>query len=206
VPDRGQARVLGLDPRQDRAELHERLGVQLQQGALPPQPKVGEAVELYASFYERPVDAAVLLQRLRLDAMRGSYWRALSGGQEQRLSIVLALIGQPEAAVLDELTTGLDPEPRREMWGLIEGVRDSGVTIVLVTHFMEEAERLCDRVALIDQGRVVALGEPSHLAEQAATATRVRLRAPGQWMLQRGGRRRTSSSSSPSASISASTP
>ena len=131
---------------------------------------------------------------------------ALSGGQEQRLSIVLALIGQPGAAVLDELTTGLDPEPRRETRGLIESVRDSGVTIVLVTHFMEEAGRLCDRVALIDQGRVVALGEPSHLAEQAATATRVRLRAPGQWMLQRGGRRRTSSSSSPSASISASTP
>jgi ABC-2 type transport system ATP-binding protein len=138
--------------------------------------------------------------------MRGSYWRALSGGQEQRLSIVLALIGQPEAAVLDELTTGLDPEPRRETRGLIESARDSGATIVLVTHFIEEAERLCDRVALIDQGRVVALGEPSHLAEQAATATRVRLRAPGQWMLQRGGRRRTSSSSSPSASISASTP
>jgi len=90
---------------------------------------------------------------------------ALSGGQEQRLSIVLALIGQPGAAVLDELTTGLDPEPRRETWGLIESVRDSGVTIVLVTYFMEEAERLCDRVALIDQGKVVALGEPSHLAE-----------------------------------------
>ena len=131
---------------------------------------------------------------------------ALSGGQEQRLSIVLALIGQPGAAVLDELTTGLDPEPRRETRGLIESVRDSGVTIVLVTHFMEEAERLCDRVASIDQGRVVALGEPSHLAEQAATATRVRLRAPGPWMGQRGGRRRTSSSSSPNASISASTP
>ena len=95
VPDRGQVRVLGLDPRQDRAELHERLGVQLQQGALPPQLKVGEAVELYASFYERPADAAVLLQRLRLDATRGSYWRALSCGQEQRLSIVLALIASP---------------------------------------------------------------------------------------------------------------
>jgi hypothetical protein len=101
---------------------------------------------------------------------------------------------------------GLDPEPRPETRGLIESVRDSGVTIVLVTHFMEEAERLCDRVALIDRGRVVALGEPAHLAGQAATATRVRLRAPGQWLLQRGGRRRTSSSSSPSASISASTP
>ena len=202
----GQARVPGLDPRQDREELHERVGVQLQQGALPPKLKVGEAVERYASFCERPADAAVLLQRLRSGAMRGSHWRALPGGQEQRLSIVLALIGQPGAAVLDELTAGPHPGPRRETWGLIDGVRDSGVTIVLVTHFTEEAERLCDTVALIGQGRVVALGEPSHLAEQAATATRVRLRGPGQWMLQRGGRRRTSSSSSPSASISASTP
>jgi ABC-2 type transport system ATP-binding protein len=180
--------------------------VQLQQGALPPKLKVGEAVERYASFCERPADAAVLLQRLRSDAMRGSYWRALLGGQEQRLSIVLALIGQPGAAVLDELTTGLDPDRRGATWGLIESVRDSGVTIVLVTHFMEAAGRLCDRVALTGQGRVVALGEPSHLAGQAATGTRVRLRAPGQTMLQRGGRRRTSSSSSPSASISASTP
>jgi ABC-type multidrug transport system ATPase subunit len=138
--------------------------VQLQQGALPPKLKVGEAVELHASsFYERPVDA-VLLQRLRSGAMRGSHWRTLPGGQEQRLSIVPALIGQPEAAVLDELTTGPDPEPRRETWGLIDSVRDSGVTIVLVTRFMAEAGRLGDTVALIGQGRVVALGEPSYLA------------------------------------------
>lgn len=119
-PDGGQAWVLGLDPRQDREELHERLGVQLQQGARPPALKAGEAVGLYASFYQQPADAAVLWQGLGLDAMRGSYWRAQSGGREQRLSIVLALIGQPEAPVLDELTTGLDPGPRRETWDLIE--------------------------------------------------------------------------------------
>jgi ABC-2 type transport system ATP-binding protein len=180
VPDAGEVRVLGLEPREDREELHQRLGVQLQQGALPPKLRVGEAVQLYASFYDRPADAAGLLERLGLEAKRGSYWRALSGGQKQRLSIALALIGQPEVAVLDELTTGLDPEARRETWDLIEGVRDSGVTIVLVTHLMDEAERLCDRVALIDQGKLIALGKPTQLAAQAATAKRVRLRAPGQ--------------------------
>jgi len=180
IPDAGEVRVLGLEPRQDREQLHERLGVQLQQSALPPKLRVGEAVQLYASFYDRPADAAKLLERLGLEAKRGSYWRALSGGQKQRLSIALALIGQPEVAVLDELTTGLDPEARRETWDLIAGVRDSGVTIVLVTHFMDEAERLCDRVALIDQGKLIAIGKPAELAGQAATARRVRLRAPGQ--------------------------
>jgi ABC-2 type transport system ATP-binding protein len=157
--------------------LHERVGVQLQQSALPPKIRVGEAVELYASFYRRPGDADHLLGALGLDTKRRSYFRDLSGGQKQRLSIVLALIGQPEIAVLDELTTGLDPEARRETWGLIETVRDSGVTVVLVTHLMEEAERLCDRVALIDHGKVIALGPPTHLGEQAATSKPARLRA-----------------------------
>ncbi len=180
IPDGGKIRVLGREPRQDREELHERLGVQLQQSALPAKLRVGEAVQLYSSFYERPADTARLLERLGLASKRGSYWRALSGGQKQRLSIALALIGQPEIAVLDELTTGLDPEARRETWDLIAGVRNSGVTIVLVTHFMDEAERLCDRVALIDQGKLIALGKPAQLAERAATAKRVRLRAPGQ--------------------------
>ena len=177
VPDRGRFHVLGLDPLADRRELHERVGVQLQESALPPKIRVGEAVELYASFYRQPADLGHLLGVLGLDAKRGSYFRDLSGGQKQRLSIVLALIGQPEIAILDELTTGLDPEARRETWGLIEGIRDSGVTIVLVTHFMEEAERLCDRVALIDRGKVIALGPPAHLGELAATSKRIRLRA-----------------------------
>jgi len=180
VPDGGCLDVLGLDPREDGRELHERVGVQLQESALPPKIRVAEAVELYASFYRRPADGDHLLDVLGLDEKRGSYYRDLSGGQQQRLSIVLALIGQPEIAILDELTTGLDPQARRETWELIEDVRDSGVTIVLVTHFMEEAERLCNRVALIDHGKVIAVGPPANLGEQASTSKRVRLRASDQ--------------------------
>jgi ABC-2 type transport system ATP-binding protein len=179
TPDRGSIRVLGLDPRRDARELHERVGVQLQHAALPDRIRVAEAVELYASFYRDPADGSELLSVLGLDQSRNHYFGKLSGGQRQRLSIVLALIGRPEIAVLDELTTGLDPEARRDTWKLIEGVRDRGVTIVLVTHLMEEAERLCDRVALIDRGRVIALGSPDALGEQAATSQRVRLTAPG---------------------------
>jgi ABC-2 type transport system ATP-binding protein len=179
TPDRGSMSVLGLDPRHDGRELHERVGVQLQHSALPDRMRVGEAVDLYASFYRKPADGNELLATLGLEDAREHYFGKLSGGQRQRLSIVLALIGQPEIAVLDELTTGLDPEARRDTWRLIEGVRDRGVTIVLVTHLMEEAERLCDRVALIDHGRVIALDRPAGLSEQAATSKRIRLRAPG---------------------------
>jgi ABC-2 type transport system ATP-binding protein len=179
TPDRGTIRVLGLDPRRDRRELHERVGVQLQHSALPERIRVREAVELYASFYREPADGRELLATLGLQDAREHYYGKLSGGQKQRLSIVLALIGRPEIAVLDELTTGLDPEARRDTWKLIEGVRDRGVTIVLVTHLMEEAERLCDRVALIDHGRVIALDRPTGLGEQAATSKRIHLRAPG---------------------------
>lgn len=177
-PDSGTISVLGLDPRSDRRELRERVGVQLQQSALPERLRVGEAVELYASFYRRPVDGRELLSTLGLATKRDEYFKDLSGGQKQRLSVVLALIGGPEIAVLDELTSGLDPEARRETWGLIEQIRDRGVTILLVTHFMEEAERLCNRVALIDRGRVIALDRPSALGQTAATAQRVRLHAP----------------------------
>ncbi len=178
-PDRGSISVLGLDPRRHGRELHERVGVQLQHSALPDRIRVGEAVELYASFYRAPADGRELLSALGLDQARGHYFGKLSGGQKQRLSIVLALIGQPEIAVLDELTTGLDPEARRDTWKLIEGIRDRGVTIVLVTHLMEEAERLCDRVALIDHGRVIALDRPAGLSAVASTSQRIRLRSPG---------------------------
>jgi ABC-2 type transport system ATP-binding protein len=172
--DRGEISVLGLDPRRDRDELHERVGVQLQDSAVPELMRVGEAVELYASFYREPADGHELIATLGLANVRNTYFKHLSGGQKQRLSVVLALIGQPEIAVLDELTTGLDPEARRDTWRLIEGIRARGVTIVLVTHFMEEAERLCDRVALIDHGRVVALDRPAALAIAATTSKRVR--------------------------------
>jgi ABC-2 type transport system ATP-binding protein len=178
-PDRGEISVLGLDPRRDRRELHERVGVQLQDSALPDRIRVAEAVELYASFYRQPADGRELLATLGLERARDHYFAKLSGGQKQRLSIVLALIGQPEIAVLDELTTGLDPEARRETWALIEGVRDRGVTIVLVTHYMEEAERLCNRVALIDRGNLIALDHPAALGSRAQTSQRVRLTAPG---------------------------
>jgi ABC-2 type transport system ATP-binding protein len=177
-PDQGTISVLGLDPQHDRRELHERVGVQLQQSALQDKIRVAEAVELYASFYERPADGRELLATLGLERSRDHYFAKLSGGQKQRLSIVLALIGQPEIAVLDELTTGLDPEARRETWSLIEGVRGRGVTIVLVSHYMEEAERLCDRVAVIDRGRVIAIDHPSDLGVTARTGKRIRLTAP----------------------------
>ncbi len=173
-PDAGTIRLLGLDPHADPHQVHEIVGVQLQSGALPAKLRVGEILEEYRSFYRDPADVAELLDVLGLAAKRGDYYRSLSGGQRQRLSIALALIGRPRIAVLDEMTTGLDPQARRDTWELIEQIRDRGVTIVLVTHFMEEAERLCDRVALIDHGRVVALDTPARLAAQARGGRTVR--------------------------------
>jgi ABC-2 type transport system ATP-binding protein len=163
-PDGGRVTVLGLDPWRDAAELHERVGAQLQEAALPDKLRVGEAADLYASFYPSPRDPGELLEALGLADRRATPYRKLSGGQKQRLSIALALIGDPEIAVLDELTTGLDPYARRGVWGLVTDLRDRGVSVVLVTHAMDEAERLCDRVAVLDAGRVVALGTPAALA------------------------------------------
>jgi len=174
TPGAGTVRLLGLDPRADRDKVRQIVGVQLQAGALPAKLRVGEILEEYRSFYPDPADVGELLEVLGLAAKRGDYYRSLSGGQRQRLSVALALIGRPQIAVLDEMTTGLDPRARRDTWELIEGVRDRGVTIVLVTHFMEEAERLCDRVALIDSGRVVALGTPAGLAARARGGKSVR--------------------------------
>jgi ABC-2 type transport system ATP-binding protein len=176
MPDRGRIRVLGLDPRTDAAELHQQLGVQLQESELPERIEVGEALELYSSFYRTPADWVELMRTLGLDSKRHTQYRKLSGGQKQRLSVALALVGRPRIAVLDELTTGLDPQARREVWALIEGIRGRGVTIVLVTHLMEEAERLCDRVAVLDLGRVVAIDSPSALAAGAGVEQRIRFR------------------------------
>ena len=159
-PDRGSVRVLGVDPRRDRDQIRQQIGVQLQESQLPDKLTVSEALDLYASFYRTPADVLPLLERLGLAEKRNTRYKKLSGGQKQRLSIALALVGRPRIVVLDELTTGLDPAARRNTWALIQDMRDQGVTILLVTHFMEEAERLCDRVALIDAGRVVALGSP----------------------------------------------
>ncbi|MEV4810678.1 ABC transporter ATP-binding protein [Micromonospora avicenniae] len=176
VPDGGGVSVLGLDPRRDGATLRQRVGVQLQESQLPDRLRVAEALELYASFYRNPADPARLIDDLGLGDKRDTPYKKLSGGQKQRLSVALALIGNPEIAILDELTTGLDPQARRDAWGLVERVRDRGVTIVLVTHFMEEAERLCDRVAVIDGGRVVALDSPGGLVSRVAPQQRIRFR------------------------------
>jgi ABC-2 type transport system ATP-binding protein len=175
-PDGGEVSVLGLDPQHQRAELTHVLGVQLQDSNVPDQLKVWEALRLYSAFYKAPADWRELMEVLGLTEKADTRFKKLSGGQKQRLSIGLALLGSPRVAVLDELTTGLDPQARRDTWGLIESVRDRGVTIVLVTHFMEEAERLCDRVALIDAGRVVALDTPAALAEQVQVEHRIQFR------------------------------
>jgi ABC-2 type transport system ATP-binding protein len=173
-PDSGTIRLHGLDPRADAAEVHEIVGAQLQASAFPAKLRVGEILEEYRSFYRAPADVGELTEVLGLAGKRRDYYKSLSGGQRQRLSVALALIGRPKIAVLDEMTTGLDPQARRDAWELIEGVRARGVTIVLVTHFMEEAERLCDRVALIDNGRVAALDTPARLAAQARGGKNVR--------------------------------
>ena len=176
TPDSGRATVLGLDPQRDGDELRRRVGVQLQSSALPDKLKVSEALELYSSFYPDPADRKKLIDDLGLGEKRDAYYSKLSGGQKQRLSIALALVGNPEIAILDELTTELNPQARRDTWALIEGVRDRGVTVVLVTHFMEEAERLSDRVALIDGGRVVAIDTPAGLVAALDAEQRIRFR------------------------------
>ncbi|MEU1265521.1 ABC transporter ATP-binding protein [Streptomyces cellulosae] len=171
VPDAGRVRVAGLDPVADHAEVTRVLGAQLQQSELQPKLTVREALELYASFHPRPADWRPLAERLGLTEKLTTRFAKLSGGQKQRLFIALALIGDPRIVVLDELTTGLDPRARRDTWELIEDVRAGGVTVLLVTHVMEEAQRLCDRIAVIDQGRVAALDTPAGLVRRSAGAT-----------------------------------
>ncbi|MGW1621005.1 ATP-binding cassette domain-containing protein [Streptomyces sp. NPDC002172] len=171
VPDAGRVRVTGLDPVADHDKVARVLGAQLQQSELQPKLTVREALELYASFYPSPLDWTPLTERLGLTDKLSTRFGKLSGGQRQRLFIALALIGNPRVVVLDELTTGLDPRARRDTWELIEDVRDRGVTVLLVTHFMEEAQRLCDRIAVIDKGRVAALDTPAGLIRRSAGAT-----------------------------------
>jgi ABC-2 type transport system ATP-binding protein len=169
--DAGTVRVAGLDPRADRAELTGILGVQLQESELQEKLTVREALELYSAFYPDPADWRELAERLGITGKLATRFGKLSGGQKQRLFIALALIGRPRVVVLDELTTGLDPRARRDTWTLIEEVRASGVTVVLVTHFMEEAQRLCDRIAVFKQGRVAALDTPAGLIRRSAAGT-----------------------------------
>ncbi|MEU6381545.1 ABC transporter ATP-binding protein [Streptomyces sp. NPDC046909] len=171
VPDAGRVRVIGLDPVADHARVARVLGAQLQESELQAKLTVREALELYATFYEHPADWRPLAERLGLTGKLTTRFGKLSGGQKQRLFIALALIGNPRIVVLDELTTGLDPRARRDTWELIEDIRANGVTVLLVTHFMEEAQRLCDRIAVIDKGRVAALDTPAGLIRRSAGAT-----------------------------------
>jgi ABC-2 type transport system ATP-binding protein len=172
-PDEGQVSVLGLDPWQDTYQLRERTGVQLQSSSLPRRMRVGEAMDLFASFYRHTQDWEPLLEALGLGDKHRAYFHQLSGGQQQRLFVALALINQPEVVFLDELTTGLDPRARHTIWDLVREIREQGTTIFLTTHFMDEAEKLCDRVAILDQGRIIALDTPDHLVSQLGIATRV---------------------------------
>jgi len=163
-PDRGVIKVLGLDPFRQVYQLQERVGVQLQQAQLQKRIKVWEAVDLWASLYKKKsTDAERLLEQLGLADKRNAWFMNLSGGQKQRLFIALALINDPEVVFLDELTTGLDPQARHAIWDLVRGIRERGKTVFLTTHLMEEAERLCDRVAIMEHGRIIDIDTPERL-------------------------------------------
>ena len=176
APDRGAIAVLGCDPVRDVYRLQDLIGVQLQEAQLQKRIKVREAVDLWASLYRKTVDANRLLEQLGLIEKRNAWFMTLSGGQKQRLFIALALINDPELVFLDELTTGLDPQARRAIWDLVRGIRQRGKTVFMTTHLMEEAERLCDRVAVIDHGRIIDIGSPAalirrHCPERAVVVT-----------------------------------
>ena len=165
-PDRGSIAVLGLDPVRDVYRLQDRIGVQLQEAQLQKRIKVREAVDLWASLYRKSVNPEGLLEQLGLVEKRNAWFMTLSGGQKQRLFIALALINDPELVFLDELTTGLDPQARRAIWELVRNIRQRGKTVFMTTHLMDEAERLCDRVAIIDRGRIIDIDSPTALVRR----------------------------------------
>lgn len=179
-PDRGTIRVLGLDPQADSRALRMCTGMQLQQSNLPDRMKVWEALDLYSSFYPHPVDWNLLIDQLGLADKRDALFGKLSGGQKQRLFIALAILPDPRLVFLDELTTGLDPQARHAIWDLVREVQAQGKTVFLTTHFMEEAERLCDRVAIIDSGKIVAMDTPEALIRSLGDDERVSFTLGGQ--------------------------
>ncbi|MDH3270848.1 MAG: ABC transporter ATP-binding protein [Gemmatimonadota bacterium] len=179
-PDRGQITVLGLDPLRDAAALRQRIGVQHQEAHLQKRIKVWEAIDLWSALYSRTVDTGDLLGRLGLEAKRNAWFMTLSGGQKQRLFVALALIHDPEIVFLDELTTGLDPQARHAIWSLVADIRSRGKTVVLSTHLMEEAERLCDRVAIIEHGCVIEMGAPAELVAKHCPERQVVFTSDGQ--------------------------
>jgi ABC-2 type transport system ATP-binding protein len=177
--DGGRATVLGLDPRHNRYELRERIGLMLQETSLYPDLKVGELLRLFASYYRHPVDPEALLEMIGLEEKRGAFLRELSGGQRQRVVFVLALINDPEVLFLDEPTAGLDPQSRRALWDWIRVAREKDKTVFLTTHYIEEAERLCDRVAIVDHGRIIALDTPKRLMATADLEHRIEFLVEG---------------------------
>jgi ABC-2 type transport system ATP-binding protein len=183
-PDGGTVRVLGLDPWESRRKLHARIGVQLQESAIAQQIKVREALDLYRSFYARTLDPDILLEQMGLEPLRDTRFQNLSGGQKQRLFFALALIHDPELLLLDELTTGLDPQGRRMIWERIRDLNRQGKTIVLTTHFMEEAERLCDRVLILDRGEILALDRPETLVSGLSADHVVKFTVKGEFHLE----------------------
>ena len=172
-PDSGRVRVLGLDPQRETEALRRRIGSQLQESALPDRIRVWEALDLFATFMQGTTDWRALLEEWGLREKRGATFTSLSGGQRQRLFVALALLGQPEVVFLDELTQGLDPAARRVAWRLIRQVREGGTTVVLVTHYMDEAEQLCDRLAIVNRGKIIALDSPQNLINRFANGIRV---------------------------------
>lgn len=169
--DDGTLTVLGRRPTQDGTALRSRVGYQMQTSALPATLRVEEALRVFASFYPHPASVPELLETVGLTHRRKAAFGALSGGERQRLSIALALVGNPQVAILDELTTGLDPQGRRDVWGLVERIRDSGITVLLVSHFLDEVERLCDRLAIIADGRTIFMGTPGDMISRASKSS-----------------------------------
>ena len=182
-PDSGSLKVMDLNPTSNGRTLRNSIGIQLQESQLPARLKVWEAISLFSSFYKKNIESTPLLKELGLEEKKGSYFDKLSGGQKQRLFIALALLNDPDLIFLDELTTGLDPQARRVTWNLITDIRSKGKTIFLTTHFMEEAERLCDRVAIMDHGKIIALDTPQNLIRNISIETRLIFNIAGSFEL-----------------------
>ncbi|HXH68151.1 MAG TPA: ABC transporter ATP-binding protein [Candidatus Limnocylindrales bacterium] len=176
VPDSGRISVCGIDPQRNPTELKHEIGATLQSTALPDKLKVGEALRLFAGFYKRTRNADDLLRRFGLEEKRNAFYNQLSGGQKQRLALAMALVNDPRVLFLDEPTAGLDPQVRREIYDIIEELKREKKTIVLTTHYIEEAEKLCDRVAIVDHGKVIATGTPRELKGRSENTTRIEVR------------------------------
>jgi len=176
APDKGRARVGGLDPQKSGNEFKQRVGAVLQSTSLPDKIRVEESIELFASFYRNRIHTGQLLRRFQLEEKHNAFYSELSGGQKQRLALALALVNDPRVLFLDEPTAGLDPQVRREIYDIIDELRRERKTTLLTTHYIEEAERLCDRVAIIDLGKVIALGTPRELKQRSGDTTRIEVR------------------------------